>query len=364
MKLIDNNKRFQFIKNQQVEIDSDLPKYQKLRLIKEAGEAYEAVDPNQHEGETEPDGNINNRIFIPPVQNGQRIMTPPSDWHKIDGELRELIADMKSNEIRKYLGKSDAEEFNKSFLPILLGEVNVNRMSLAIGPNRWYGEPVADSGVSVLDVVKKPTLADRIKGFFKTKEDEQARRDVPKGEVISMLDLFDVIHVETGKEREFIDRVDGYFKLMVNAYKMHQEAQIDELCQHMVLNVYESVLAAQGLNRYITFGNIEKLQEKCKVVLDIDYIKNFGRIIPDSVVENKTKADEMCVFDNYCILYFDPNKTAYKATAKEKRDPILFGLINHSDKLYYIDSWEDELCDLTIDTIAEKLGKEVIETIK
>ena len=53
-----------------------------------------------------------------------------------------------------------------------------------------------------------------------------------------------------------------------------------------------------------------------------------------------------------------------KKEAKAKRDPILFGMINHSDKLYYIDSWVDELCDLTIETIADKLGKEAVKELK
>ena len=246
-------------------------------------------------------------------------------------------------------------------MPILLGEVNNNKASIAITPNRWIYEDTP-SVYCENKIGNKPTLFESIKNFFNSKKSNG--KDDSSEYTMTLLDLFDIIHVEAGKEREFVDRLEGYFTLIRNAALMHQHAQMDELCQKVVLNVYESVLAIHGFNRYITFGNIEKLQGKCKVVLDIDYVKNFGRVIPTDVIEKKAKADELCVFDNYCVLYYDPEGRTYKATAKEKRDPILFGLINHSDKLYYIADWVDDKCDLTLEAIAEKLGKEVIEEIK
>lgn len=39
----------------------------------------------------------------------------------------------------------------------------------------------------------------------------------------------------------------------------------------------------------------------------------------------------------------------------------MFGVIEGSTKLYYIDSWEDEYCDLTWDKMVDIIGKETIE---
>ena len=41
----------------------------------------------------------------------------------------------------------------------------------------------------------------------------------------------------------------------------------------------------------------------------------------------------------------------------KKRDPILFGLIKGSRKLYYICDWIDEYCDLTLSQLIDKIGE-------
>ena len=71
--------------------------------------------------------------------------------------------------------------------------------------------------------------------------------------------------------------------------------------------------------------------------------------------------NELEVFDNYVILYYDPEGTVYKETAYEeakRRDPIIFGVIAGSKKLYYVADWVDEYCDLTLDAFVDALGIE------
>lgn len=87
--------------------------------------------------------------------------------------------------------------------------------------------------------------------------------------------------------------------------------------------------------------------------------------ILNSVAEKKVWADNLQVFDNYVILYYDPTGKSFSLTEYEKaeeerikKDPILFGVIKDSDKLYYIDSWIDDLCDLTWDQVVEKLSED------
>lgn len=182
---------------------------------------------------------------------------------------------------------------------------------------------------------------------------------------INVIELFDRVKVLAGKEREFIDRAEIYLRLIHKAIALNQETQLENLVSELVIHIYESVLAVSGINRYINISDLVTLQKKCEKQLDIDYIKDFTRIIPDSVAEKKVWADNLCVFDNYVILYYDPSGKSSDFTEKEKKeldrikkDPILFGVIQGSEKLYYIDSWIDEFCDLTWDQVVEKLGEE------
>lgn len=380
MKLVDKQKRFQFIKNQQVEIDRDLEKYQKLLVLEEVGpKNFEAIPANNN-APTPPEGDdslsyamrsASSISAVMPVTEAQRqdfiIQNVQRSIPDVDAELRKIVQEMKENGLREYLNSPDAKEFNRKFLTVLLAEVAHNGYSIQVG-SRWeteYDTPLAYYSNnltygSTVDMAegegKKPSLGDRIKGFF---QKQKEKKNAPKYDY-TILQLFDMIHVEGERKQEFIDRVSGYFELLRNAATMHQKAQMDRICQRLIIDIYESVLAVHGYNKYITFGNIEQLQQKCEKVLDIDYIKNFARTIPAEVIEKKEFCDSLCVFDNYCVLYYDPTGASYKKEEKERRDPVLFGLINHSDRLYYIDSWIDEKCDLTLDQIAEKLGKKAI----
>ena len=48
-----------------------------------------------------------------------------------------------------------------------------------------------------------------------------------------------------------------------------------------------------------------------------------------------------------------------KITPEEKskmKDPILFGFIKETRRLYFVADWEDEHCDLTFDEICDVVG--------
>lgn len=67
------------------------------------------------------------------------------------------------------------------------------------------------------------------------------------------------------------------------------------------------------------------------------------------------------------MLHYDPEKKSYLETQAEKaakRDPILFGVMKGRRILYYVGDWIDEVCDLTLDQIADLLGSHVVENIE
>ena len=74
------------------------------------------------------------------------------------------------------------------------------------------------------------------------------------------------------------------------------------------------------------------------------------------------------VFDNYVVAYYSDLihravATQQKVSAKEeqkvrerRRDPILFGVIKNSRKLYYICDWTTDTDDLTLEKLEKELG--------
>lgn len=114
-----------------------------------------------------------------------------------------------------------------------------------------------------------------------------------------------------------------------------------------------------GFNIYLREEDIVNFAEKAPRELKLDWIKNFTRVIPNGAEEILSQLILNKVFDNYVILHYDPKNTGSELTPKEKekaKDPILFGVLKESRRLYFIADWIDEYCDLTLDVLLDKLN--------
>lgn len=157
------------------------------------------------------------------------------------------------------------------------------------------------------------------------------------------------------------DRVSKYLTALHNATNIGQTALQEELVRGLITNRYESVLYAEGCYYAVTEDLVAKFASQCENGLKLSYLKNFARPIPQEVIDKIAKMNELEVFDNYVVLYYDPDGKVYKETAYEeakRRDPIIFGVIAGSKKLYYVADWIDEYCDLTLDAFVDALGIE------
>lgn len=157
------------------------------------------------------------------------------------------------------------------------------------------------------------------------------------------------------------DRVSKYLTALHNATNIGQTALQEELVRGLITNRYESVLYAEGCYYAVTEDLVAKFASQCEKGLKLSYLKNFARPIPQEVIDKVAKMNELEVFDNYVVLYYDPEGKVYKETAYEeakRRDPIIFGVIAGSKKLYYVADWIDEYCDLTLDAFVDALGIE------
>lgn len=213
MKLINSDGKFDFIKNGIVDIDNTLPKYKTLNTVKTEKEERSSSFPPSPSNSQEPDN-----LFIAEV--------PKMTGKNVDEKLRDKIKEMKSDNLREFLSSEDAKEFNKAFSHILLGEVNDNNWSINVSSNHLveYRNPRRIKE-SFWDKVKD-TWTNIVKKFKN------------RNEALRVIDFFDMMHIETGKEKEFIDKISGYFRLLDNAYKINQVAQIDSLSQQLMIQVY------------------------------------------------------------------------------------------------------------------------------
>lgn len=206
-------------------------------------------------------------------------------------------------------------------------------------------------------------------------------KELPKYRVMSeasngATDEFDVIKFFSdvknliGEEAEkYRDRLEEYINCIGYTEKSGQVALKERLFEQLVINKYESILYSKGLFKAISEETMVKLAENCPKALGIDYIKNYTRSIPVDAIKKKMEIDKLEVFDNYCILHYDETGESTdmtveekEAEAKRRRDPIMFGLISGSKKLYYICDWVTPDDDITLDKVIEILGKEIVES--
>jgi len=196
---------------------------------------------------------------------------------------------------------------------------------------------------------KHLTFMDKVKMLF-TKEQK------PEMDVISF--FANIKATSKNSLNGYVNRIEKYLVAIHNAKMIGQEALAEKLSREMVANKYESFLAAEGYYHVVTEEQVVEFVKKSERGISLDYMKNFIRPIPDEVVEKIAEADKLEVFDNYVIMHYDPKGKARQDTAKEeakKRDPIVFGVIAGSTKLYYITDWIDEYCDLTLEKFVDTL---------
>lgn len=234
--------------------------------------------------------------------------------------------------------------------------------------NRWsFGNtitPASDQSI-IVEGGKKESFWDRLKKLVHPDED-------PTPEPIIEFDVvsfFNRVKLETeDTQQSYVNRLREIIECIGYCDVTGQIALKETLFEQLTVNKYESILWASGIYKAVSEEKIVEFAQESQKGLSLDYMSNFSRVIPMDVVKKKIEADKLGVFDNYVILHYDPEAKSYIQTEEEKRkeierkkDPILFGVIMGSNKLYYIGDWIDEYCDLTFDVLTEKLGQEIIE---
>ena len=277
----------------------------------------------------------NNTITI---FNGNESWGTPDDGSE-DAKKYDLseIASMELREMTKYIN-----DHGFTYILTKTGRYNNDSSMNSIDIEELYATVGEDKK-------RKLTFKDKVKFLFK-------KTEKPEMDVIS---FFTNIKATSKKSFDgYVNRVEKYLKAIHNAKFVGQDALAEKLTREMVTNKYESFLAAEGYYHVVTEQQVVDFVKKSERGISLDYMKNFIRPIPNDVVEKIMEADKLEVFDNYVIMHYDPKGKARQDTAKEeakKRDPIVFGVIAGSTKLYYITDWIDEYCDLTLEKFVDTL---------
>ena len=183
---------------------------------------------------------------------------------------------------------------------------------------------------------------------------------------ITIVDFFSNVTQSCEELTTVTEIAEYYEKALKQALTLGQTTLVQKLKDSLDVVKGEAVLIASGLKKYVTQRQVIEYYEKVgeDKNLKLTWIKNFGRIIPESIYELKKEVDARMIFDNYVVLHYDPKDDGTKLTKEEiekKKDPILFGVIKNSDKLYFVADWKDEYCDLTLEQMFKVLKEKVLE---
>ena len=263
--------------------------------------------------------------------------------------------------IDKKLPKHKSENFNLSED----SEPDSSFMSIGGGSVFTNGNEVDDNFIYKNGIFTKikASFKERISFLF-TGEAVKKTKTKPKPITITPMEFFKSIKNNSKELSKIEKRVEGYLEALKHAKLMGQTALEEKLTKQIDVVRSETQLYASGFKTIIEEEQIVKFYKKSEKGIRLDYIKNFTRVIPSDFLETKKLLDEKCIFDNYAIMHYDKDTKGFALTAAEEeeraKDPILFGLIDGSRKLYYIGDWEDEYCDLTLENFIDEFGKKAI----
>lgn len=202
----------------------------------------------------------------------------------------------------------------------------------------------------------------KLKKFFKP---------TPKDPGMSIEDFFKSIKNSADELKVVEERLKGYKEALKKAEDSGQQALFDQISRTLVAVRAEAQLIAMRHPKFLEEATVVEFVKKAKKGLRLDWIANFTRVIPEDLVKLKLEFDDKDIFDNYVVLHYDPDKKSWAETQKEiearreaRRDPILFGVLEGRRRLYYVGDWVDDFCDLTMDQIADTLGKKALQYLE
>lgn len=180
--------------------------------------------------------------------------------------------------------------------------------------------------------------------------------------------------INTSTNESFENQLKQISNQLIKARELGQKTYLHKLAFVYNTIAKEQLLLSEGFDKYVYRNDIINFIDnvKPKNSIKIIELKRYPRSIPDSVIENINKVKSLNVFDEIVVVFTDLTGERYQTPEEKKfveknRDPIVFGLIQHEksglkhERLYFIDDWEDEYCELTFSKMIEEMSRQTIK---
>lgn len=165
-----------------------------------------------------------------------------------------------------------------------------------------------------------------------------------------------------------IKHKENIVKLLKNAETLKQKTLMEDLQRRLMWMQKEvEMINKLGIKQYVYESDIielERLGIDNRSVLR-EKLENYQKPIPQECSDKIQAALESGIFDRIVILYTRV-KTKPAALDKTKQvevprkvDPICFGIIEWTGRMYPITDWMDDECDFTMRSI-EHLSNEIV----
>lgn len=192
------------------------------------------------------------------------------------------------------------------------------------------------------------------------------KKDEFKPVEIAFEDLKDAMVITSSEQ---LMQARGHLAGLIEGYrKAGQYGKVETAKKLVPQLAHELAIAKMGYTKYVTESQMIDFVKKSERGVMVDFLRYYDGTIPPEVVNRKAETDEKMVFDNYVIAYYCDLKKKAKVTEEKKkeekkekatakrRDPILFGVVKQTRKLYYICDWITPEDDLTLDKLEQVLG--------
>lgn len=143
------------------------------------------------------------------------------------------------------------------------------------------------------------------------------------------------------------------------------EKFLNKITEEMVFSEMYGV----GIKFYLEKSIINKYKYKVRGghISDTPFDKYTG-VIPKNILKEKAKLEKLGIFDEFIIYHYFNSELEEKKEKKEPissdeklamKDPILFGINSKlPNKLFFIEDWESEHCDLSFSELIDTLDVE------
>lgn len=241
---------------------------------------------------------------------------------------------------------------------------NLLAMDKAIQDDRWHIREKHEREVDTA-ILKQAKFVSQLTAWDRVKNAVRRRRKTVPVE-IAMVDLLD--HIELTSTPELAARLEKLNEIEAGMRTAGQYKKAEVVKQLRTIVAEESVVVAAGFTAYVSEDTMIEFLRKSERGTMVDFLRYYDDEIPPEAIEKKVAADRLMVFDNYVVAHYSDliqkaAKVEKKVSDKEekrqrekRRDPILFGLIKNSRKLYFICDWKTDTDDLTLEKLEKELG--------